>query len=157
MINRMAMMQRWSPSVDLRLIESTLDRFWRPIGGDLQNKSTLRDAWTIPLDVIEDANAVHVAASMPGMTPEAISVTIENNILTIQATIEDESEDESEDERPGYVLRERRHGGFYRALRLPQSVEVGETVSRHEDGVLHITIPKREEAKAKRIEVKVGT
>jgi len=149
----MAMMQRWNPSVDLRMIESTLDRFWRPIGGDTQNTSTRRDAWSIPVDVMEDANAVHVAASMPGMSPENISVTIENNILTIEATIEDPSTDERSD----YVLRERRHGGFFRALRLPQSVEVAASASRHEDGVLHITIPKREEAKAKRIEVKVGS
>ena len=149
----MAMMQRWNPSVDLRLIESALDRFWRPIGGDVPNMSTRRDAWSIPVDVMEDANAVHIAASMPGMSPENIGVTIENNILTIEATIEDASEDE----RPDYVLRERRHGGFFRALRLPQSVDVAASVSRHEDGVLHITIPKREEAKAKRIEVKVGS
>ena len=149
----MAIMQRWNPSVDLRMIESGLDRFWRPIGGDAQNLSTGRDAWSIPVDVMEDANAVHVTASMPGMSPENISVTIENNILTIEATIEDPSKDERSD----YVLRERRHGVFFRALRLPQSVEVAASVSRHEDGVLRITIPKREEAKAKRIEVKVGS
>ena len=84
--------------------------------------------------------------------PEDINVTIEDRVLSIRT--ESATEEESKDD--SYVVRERRTGSYRRSLRLPESVEAENVESGYEHGVLTITLPKRKETKAKRIEVKVA-
>jgi HSP20 family protein len=108
--------------------------------------------WSIPLDVVQKTEEVEVKASLPGIKPEEIDIAIEDNVLTIKA----ESSSESETEEGGYLVRERSFGSFFRALRLPDSVDSEKVRSTYENGVLEITLPKAEEKKRKQIKVNVS-
>ena len=87
---------------------------------------------------------------MPGVKPDDISVTVENDVLTVKGKTESEVKDGS------YLMRERRSGTFHRTLRLPDTVDVDNADTSYENGVVSITFPKVESKKAKRLELKVG-
>jgi HSP20 family protein len=78
-----------------------------------------------------------------------IDVTVEENVLTIRAEVSEESEQKED----GYLLRERHSGSFYRAVRLPDSVDSEKAESSYKDGVLTIRLPKQEEKKARKLTV----
>ena len=145
-------LQRFDPFRDLRQMEDTVNRLWRGYGGLPSYREGAED-WNILLDVIQQAEDIVVKASIPGVTPDAIDVTIEDNILTLKA--ERKADDLGNEAH--YLIRERPVGSFYRALRLPETVDTGKVHSYYENGVLTITLPKAEEKKRKQIQVKVGS
>jgi|ERR687896_315923 HSP20 family protein len=89
---------------------------------------------------------------MPGVDPEDFEVFLYENVLTIKGN----TKTEREHKEGGYLLRERRSGSFYRALRLPDTVDTDQAQPHYEHGVLTITIPKAESKKAKQLKVSVG-
>ena len=109
--------------------------------------------WPLPLDVAEREDGVVVTASVPGFKPEDIDVTIEDNVLTINAKTE--SDEETTDER--FIVRERRSGAFHRSIRLPESVNADEAATTYEHGVLTVSLPKAEEKKARRLAINTGS
>ena len=137
--------ERWSPFADLRKFDDVFNRFWRSTSG-IHDGS---EAWSIPLDVIRSGDDVVVKASLPGVKKDDVEVTIEDSVLTIRAEIKSES-DSSES---GYLLRERREGSFFRAVRLPETVDSENAASSFGDGVLTITLPKKEEKKARKLTI----
>ena len=140
-------LQRWSPFGDLRRMEDRMHRLWRGYGfyGE-------REGWGIPLDVVEEDDRIVVHASLPGVDPEQVHVTVEDDILTIRA----ETEVDEERRNGGYLMRERRSGSFHRALRLPDTVDADKAEPLYENGILSITLPKVEARKARELKVKVG-
>ncbi len=144
-------LQRWYPLASRRIGHDPFDRLWKgfftPTGPGAGSVDR-----TAPLDVRETDEAIVVTTSLPGVAPEDIEVTIEDRVLSIRAasTAEDDGEEGS------YLVRERRTGSYRRALRLPGSVDAEKVESGYEHGVLTITLPKREEAQARRIEVTVA-
>jgi len=110
------------------------------------------DSWAIPLDVVQDDDSVVITASLPGFKAEEINVSIEDGALTISA----ETTSEDETASSGYLLRERRAGKFHRAIRLPKTVEPDGAESAYNEGVLTTTLPKVENKKPRKLEVKVG-
>jgi HSP20 family protein len=141
-------LQRWDPFRDLRQMEDTMNRLWRGFGGSAAGT----EDWNISLDVVQRPDEIVVKASVPGVKPDDIDVAIEDNILTIRA----ERKTEYEEEGSIYLVRERQIGSFYRALRLPDTVDAGKVTSHYEDGVLTISLPKAEEKKKKQIKINVG-
>ena len=144
-------LQRWYPLANRRIGHDPMDRLFRsflvpagPPAGSVDRAA--------PLDVRETDEEIVVTASLPGVAPEDIEVTIEDRVLSIRT----ESAAEDESENGSYLVRERRTGSYRRALRLPASVDAEKVDSGYEHGVLTITLPKREEAQARRIEVKVA-
>ena len=109
--------------------------------------------WQLPLDVLERDDGVVVTASVPGIKPEDLEVTLEYNVLTINGKTE--FAEDTKDER--FIIRERRSGAFQRSIRLPESVNADEAVTHYEHGVLSVTLPKAEEKKARRLEVGTPT
>jgi HSP20 family protein len=99
---------------------------------------------------VQDGDNVVVRASLPGVSPDDISVDIEDGVLTISSDAASENE-KGED---AYLLRERRSGSFHRSLRLPDTVDANGGESSYELGVVTVTFPKVEAKKARRIEVK---
>ena len=148
------MMQRWDPFSDLRQMQNTMDRMWRRMGTSSRNSegSPEMEAWAVPLDVTQHGEDTVIRASMPGVSPEDIQVSIEDNVLTIRGHSTKEVRDEGET----YLMRERRTGSFHRALRLPDSVDPDNVEPRYEHGVLTITVPKAEAKKARQLQVQVG-
>jgi HSP20 family protein len=145
-------LQRWDPFRDLRQMEDTMNRLWRGFGDSPIYREGAED-WNILIDVIQKKDEIEVKASVPGVSPDAIDVSIEDNVLTLRA----ERTEETEDKDSSYLIRERRFGSFYRAIRLPETVDTDKIESHYENGVLTITMPKAEEKKKKQIQVKVGS
>lgn len=104
-----------------------------------------------PVDVIEDEKEIIVKAEIPGVEKENIKVLIDNNMLTISG----EKKVEKSEEGKTYYSVERRFGSFKRVMNLPSSVDPDKIKATYKDGVLTITLPKKEEARAK--EVKITT
>jgi len=144
-------MQRWDPVNELRQMENTMNRLWRGFAGVPSYRDGMED-WNIPIDVIQKSDMILVKASLPGFAPDGIDVAVEDNVLTIKA----EKKAEIEQEGETYLIHERAIGSYYRALRLPDTVDTGKIQSTFENGVLTISLPKAEEKKRKQIKVKVG-
>ena len=108
--------------------------------------------WGLELDVTEKGDVYTVKASVPGMNPDDIQITLEDNTLTIQG--EYTHEEENENER--YHLRERRTGSFSRIVNFPVLVNAEAVEAQYEHGVLTLSVPKAEEVKPKRIGITVN-
>jgi len=142
-------MQRWDPFRDLRQMDETMNRLWRGYGGVPANT----EDWNISMDVIQRPDEIVVKASMPGVKPEAVDLAIEDNILTLRA----DRKPDFEDDKSVYLVQERPTGSFYRALRLPETVDANKVQSTYENGVLTIVLPKAEEKKKKQIKIQIGS
>jgi HSP20 family protein len=108
----------------------------------------------MPLDVIENDEEFIVKADIAGIKPEDIEITYTENTLSLKAEVVDEREEEQEGR---YHLRERRYGTFSRTISMPGTVDVENIQAETEDGVLKIHLPKEEEVKPRRIEIKGGS
>ena len=144
-------LQRWYPMASRRLRHDPMDRLFRSFFAPAAPVTAGADR-IAPLDVRETDEAIVVTASLPGVAPEDIEVTIEDRVMSIRTA----SAAEDESDNGGYLVRERRTGSWHRTLRLPESVDAEQVESGYEHGVLTITLPKREETQARRIEVKVA-
>lgn len=108
--------------------------------------------WGLALDVSEEDDHYIVEASVPGVDPDDLDITIEDNVLTITG----ERRVEDVDNEPNYHLRERRFGKFSRSIRFPTQVNANKVVANVENGVLRLEIPKADEVKPKRISVQAN-
>jgi HSP20 family protein len=104
----------------------------------------------LPLDISENENTIMVRASLPGFNPDDIDVQVENGILTIRAEHDEEEEESGE----RFYRRERTWGSVSRRVVLPRDVRGDAVEADLENGVLTLRIPKSEEAKPKRIQIK---
>jgi HSP20 family protein len=138
---------RWDPARELASME--IDRlnnmFTNFMGGE-----GLSRTWVPPVDIYETENhEVVIKAELPEMKRENISVTFENNVLTLKG------ERKLETEVPGdrFQRFERFYGSFTRSFTLPATVDAAGISASYKDGVLTIRLPQREEAKPKQIAI----
>ena len=136
---------RWDPISELAGLE--IDRLNRMFS-DLYNESVSR-AWVPPVDIYETENReVIIKAELPDMKREQISVTFENNVLTLKG-----ERAESEVSQDRFRRVERRSGTFSRSFTLPSTADASGITASYKDGILTVRIPQREEAKPKQIAV----
>lgn len=147
----MMYLTRWEPFRESRRMHDMLDRF--------MVRTFLDTPWfdgfgagRLPLDVVHTDEAWVVKASVPGMKPEEIDISVSGDTLTIQG--ESKQELESKDENVQYHLRERRFSRFSRSLTLPGGVNADQAKAEFENGILTLSLPKTEQVKPKRIAVK---
>jgi HSP20 family protein len=141
--------ERWDPfreAVSLSDAMNLLFResFVRPSSGTGQPGSVM-----LPLDVSEDENGFVVKASLPGVKPDDVHITVHGDTLTIQG----ESKFEQEKKGEQWHLRERRFGSFQRSITLPTPVNSDQAQAQFEHGVLSLTLPKSEGAKPRQIRI----
>lgn len=141
-------LMRWDPFREMRKLDEAFSRAWRTNG---EGPASI-ERWAVPLDVVADGEKIVVKATLPGVKAEDIDVTVEDDLLTIKAEMKDEHEERGD----RYLLRERRAGNFYRAIRLPDTVDADKVETEYTNGVLTITFPKTEARKAKRLEIKAA-
>jgi HSP20 family protein len=141
-------MQRWDPLQELRQMDETMNRLWRGFRGS----SGGAEDWSISMDVIQRPDEIIVKASIPGVKPETIDLAVEDDVLTLRA----ERKPDFEDDKSVYLIQERATGSFYRALRLPETVDANKIQSTYENGVLTINLPKAEEKKKRQIKIQIG-
>ena len=144
-------MRPGEPFNELRRMQDTLDHFRRgfnpaPAGAPPP------ESWAIPLDVVQEEDAIIVHASLPGVNPEAISVAIDNDVLTIRG----QTAGERERREGNFLMRERRAGNFHRALRLPDTLDTEKAQPRYDNGVLTIAFPKLAARQARQLKIQVG-
>ena len=144
-------LSNWDPFRELWNMRRVMNRFVDE-AFDRGVSGWAPEEWGLALDVSETADQFIVKASIPGINPDDLEITYNNDVLTIKGEIQ--SEEESEDNR--YHLRERRYGRFARSLSLPTTVEADKINANYEAGVLTLTLPKAEEVKPKRIAIQAG-
>ena len=125
-----------------REFDTALGRFFG--GGD---GGTMRWA-PFSVDVREDADHIYVEAELPGFKKDDIDITLENQTLTISAERKEE-----EEKKGDYLLNERRYQRFLRSFTLPPTVDEKKVDAKLNDGLLNITLNKREETKPRKIQV----
>ncbi len=104
---------------------------------------------SLPIDVRETENEFVVQASLPGVKPEDVQITVQGDVLTIRAETKAQEEKKGEN----WLLRERRSGSYQRSIGLSAPVNADRSSARFDHGVLTLTLPKAEEAKPKQIKV----
>jgi HSP20 family protein len=102
------------------------------------------------VDVREDSDHIYVEAELPGYTKEDVDITLENSTLTIAAQRNSEQKNEKQGD---YLLNERRYARFLRSFTLPPTVDDQSVQANLKDGVLTITLNKREETKPRKVKV----
>ena len=103
-----------------------------------------------PVDVVELADALVVSCDLPGCKEEQIDVRLEDGVLTLVA---ERPEAATEGAAGVHHLAERRYGRFERTFKLPANVDGEKVSARYQDGVLWVTLPKREDAKPRKITI----
>jgi HSP20 family protein len=141
-------LRRWEPFQELRQMQGNMNRLWHSFSSGEGNGQDV-ESWAIPLDVVQQGDNIVVKATVPGVNPEDIDVSIENDVLSIKG----HTKEEREHQEGNYLMRERRSGSFYRALRLPDTVDSDQAQPHYEHGVLSITFPRMESKKAKRLQI----
>ena len=143
----MTLLTRWTPAGNLAGIEiDRLNRMFDSVFGNEPLNSRL-----VPVvDIYEDAHQdVVIKAELPGFKREDIKVTFEHNTLSIEgerAAATDVPQDK-------YHRVERPYGAFRRSFTLPASVDTGKAQASYQDGVLTVTLPRREESKPRQIQI----
>jgi HSP20 family protein len=127
-----------------RMFDSALDEF---LGSD----RTQTTAWTPPVEIYETAGELVFVVELPGLEKEEVSISFENGFLNISG---ERKQPEAKDRT--YHRGERWYGRFERAFQLPVAADGEKIQAKLEKGVLHISIPKREEAKTRQIPVTIG-
>jgi len=140
------------PLAELRAMREAMQRlfeeaFLRPFAPSLLEGLLSR---VLPLDLYQTPDEVVVKATLPGVQPEDVEVSVVGNVLTIRG----EAKAERQAEGATYYLRERRFGTFSRSVVLPAEVDVDRAEAVFENGVLTLTLPKSEQAKPKTITIK---
>ncbi len=141
----------WDPIFGTRGMRRLIDRvfddtFFRPYR---VTPWAFREDY-LPLDVYQNEGELVVKASLPGVKPEDVEVTLDHSTLVIKGEMKDSREGDHE----GYMLRERRLGVFHRRIALSKNLKTDEIDATFENGILTISIPRAKEAKPKVIEVK---
>jgi HSP20 family protein len=147
-------MTRWEPVRDIERLWDAMDRlFWEGRERAVGDMPLLRTGAvrTLPVDMYETDTGLVVKASVPGVKPENVDITVAGNVLTIRG----EFKEEEGIERGSYYHRERGGGEFQRSLVLPDEIKAGEAEASFENGVLTLRMPKAEEARPKQIKVQV--
>ena len=120
-------------------------------GWPFSQDATLTSSWAPACDIFEDKDGIKILAEVPGLAPEDVKLSMENNTLTIRGEKKQVAEEKTE-----RVHRyERSYGVFERSFELPTTVDPEKVEAEVVNGVLTITLPKVERAKPREIEVKV--
>ena len=142
---------RYDPFRDLRGLQDEVNRlFSSSFSRSFDDEGIARGAWNPSVDIYENKDQIVLEAELPGMNREEFDLTIENNVLTLRGERRFEKKSESDN----FHRVERSYGAFSRSFTLPQTVSAEGAVAEYNNGVLRVALPKREEVKARRIEIK---
>lgn len=141
---------RWDPFHNLSALQEQVNWLFDSKFSQDGDSPTL-SAWRPFVDVYETENDLVIKADVPGTTEKELDVRVENNMLTIGG----ERKFEQEVKEESYLRMERSYGSFHRTFSLPNIVDTQAIQAKYTDGVLTVTLPKREESKPKQVKVNV--
>lgn len=146
------LLKRWEPIAGMRRLDGDFDRMFRHAFRPYHLRPIFRNGHSpVEVDVYQDADSLKVRAAIPGMKPEDVDVSITDHTLTIKG----ETKSEQEVKEAEYLHREHYAGAFQRTVNLPDYVDTEKADASYENGVLTVTLPKREESKPKALKVEV--
>ncbi len=145
----MADIVRWEPFREMTTLRDAMDRLFED---SFVRPSRMLGPWAgePALDMYQTDKDVVVKASLPGVKPNEVKVTISGDVLTIEG----ERKEEHEVKEGDYLRRESRYGTFSRSVTIPVPIKSDKVDAEFEDGVLTLTMPKTEEVKLKQIQVR---
>ena len=115
----------------------------------VEPSTAITSAWFAPTDVSEDNESLQISMELPGVRPEDVKLSLENNMLTIRGTKRQQAEEQAE-----RIHRyERSYGTFERTFALPNTVDAEKISAKYEHGILTVTVPKSERARPREIPV----
>ena len=144
---------RWEPFRDIMTTHRDFDRLLKeaftPFFGEGEPSTR---TWAPPVDIYENENDIVLKAELPGIDPKDVEVRVEDNTLYLKG----ERKFEKEVKNENYHRVERSYGSFARSFSLPNSINSEKVKAEYKDGLLTLTLPKREEAKPKTIRIDVS-
>jgi HSP20 family protein len=141
----------WKPLGELTSFRREMDRLWDRFFGERPFAKLFEREWGPTVDISETKDDLVVKADLPGLEAKDVDISISGDMLTIKG----EKTKEEEEKEEHYYYSERYCGTFQRSLRLPVNVQIDKAKATFDKGVLKITLPKSEEARKKKIEIKV--
>ncbi len=142
---------RYDPFRDLRTLQEEVNRlFTGNAARAFAEEGIARGSWSPNVDIFENKDQIVLEAELPGMKRDDFDLSVENNVITLRG----ERQFEKRDETDNYHRVERAYGSFTRSFTLPNTVSAEGATADYRNGVLRVTLPKREETKARRIEIK---
>jgi HSP20 family protein len=145
------MSQQWNPLQDLLVLQDRMNRLFEDAThrrGREKSDDVERGDWTPAADIYETETEYVIAIDIPGTSREALELEVEGKHLVVKGTRVIEELKQHRSERP--------RGRFVRTFTVPESVDESTIGAEYKDGVLQISLPKRKEQKAQRVEIKVG-
>jgi HSP20 family protein len=143
---------KYDPFRDLRSLQDEMNRLFSGTFSRSGQDEIMRGAWNPQVDIFENKDQIVLEAELPGMKAEDVNISIENNVLTLYG----ERKFEKKDEGDNFHRVERSYGSFTRSFTLPPTVSSENANAEFENGVLRLSLAKREEAKPRRIEIKAN-
>jgi HSP20 family protein len=145
-----------SPLEGVAVLQNRLNSIFNDFtssNGELQNESLSAGNFIPPVDIYEDANRLVLMLEVPGIPQEDLQINLENQTLTVKGErkfVKDEKEE-------NFHRIERRYGSFVRSFTLPATIETDSAQANFENGVLSITLQKKEAAKPKQLKIEIGS
>lgn len=151
----MSNISRWDPFSELTSLQDRMNQLFSQSFtgfGGRPEQQLASSSFVPPVDVFEDEHQITLQAEMPGVEEKDLNISVENNMLTISG----ERKLENEEKKEKFHRIERHYGRFSRSFTLPATADPQNINADFENGVLKITIGKREEAKPKQIRIGIG-
>ena len=144
-------MQRWDPFSEMMSLRQQMDRLFDDSFGGM-NRGRGQQGGGFPIDIYDRGDDVQVRASLPGVKPEDVKISVQNNTVTIEGETRDETGTNAQAR-----YQEHRYGRMFRSFTLPASVDASKATANFEHGVLTLTLPRAESAKVRQIPVQSGS
>src|ERR1700731_2361233 len=148
----MRSLNRFEPFRRVATLQDQINRLFND-GIERTGEDSRLSTWAPAFEIYETEHELVVKADVPQVDPKALDIRVENNILTLRG----ERKFESKVSEEKYLRVERTYGSFSRSFALANTVNTEAIKADYHDGVLTLSIPKREEAKPKQIKINVAT
>ena len=141
---------RWDPFRDMVTLREKMNRLFEDYSpARTEEKNIVAGSWAPSVDIYEAENELVLTAELPGIKEEDIEIKLEDNTLTIKGDRNFEKETKEEN----YHRIERSYGSFFRSFTLPAYIDQEKIEAEHENGILKISMPKKHEAKSRKVRV----
>jgi len=148
---------RLEPFRDLMTIQERMNRMFdaafrsTSAGQGRDEEWSLGGSWAPLVDIYEQDGRIVLSAELPGVDPRQVDIRLESNVLTLSG----ERKPVTEVDRDAFHRVERSYGSFSRSFSLPAAVDQEKIAADYRDGVLTVTLPRRQETLPKQIKIKV--
>lgn len=141
---------KYDPFRELRSLQDEMTRlFTGNVPGVYAREEALNSGWFPKVDIFENQDNLVLEAELPGLNRDDFELSFENNVLTLKGERKFEKKTDGEN----YHRVERSYGAFTRSFTLPQTVTAEGATANFDAGILSVSLPKREDTKARKIEI----